>query len=650
MAIETSGFNLAIPQAPIVTPALTNLAPLNISAPGVAMQPAKIQTPSTAVSEGIALGLGAIGKGITAAYQNTQEEKKAKAQENSRQQELQLKQQEIAANRSSKLQTLGMEQARLGMEGDRLRLEQNKFDQSLDLKKQQEDFKERYNGSMGGLIDIPNAATTTPAGSNAIPNPSATPAAPAPSLFGTDPDTSYLKAAPPVQQIPANLGQNDGETTKALGYLNNLDIFSPTTIRYMSAENVSGPGDTPALPVPSQEPEVTPTTAPALSVLPPVNSIDAAFAAQQEKALSGIQSIPIARQAPETEAPQPNEQYESLIRQHSQTGGLTEQAANALSDYYKKTYGVDLIPTIVKNRGFGLDITKAQEQLKTKKVEEQAKLKNQQSGEQAQLKHEETRKRISRLDQAGLAAEVKDYNADPMVQVMNKRPAQVINFMPVAEAALSGKPGISRRVTDLAAIDEFVTFARGTQPTEAQYGEIQNYTQGYLNDLRQKIDKGTEGARLSPDDIKTMKNLMMETYNNTAMTLNGEIGDLKSVVQKNHPDIMTQQLPREYPILETKGYYEQEAGFASAAARQAHKKVELAAKNNDASAHKVAMDEYNNAIARLKKANDQAKSFEGEDMPANWEKWVKGGRGGWRRGMFGGVSDIGAAGDQSNEQ
>jgi hypothetical protein len=418
----------------------------------------------------------------------------------------------------------------------------------------------------------------------------------------------------------------------------------------MTAENVSGPGDTPALPVPSQEPATTPTTAPALSVLPPVNSIDAAFAAQQEKALSGIQSIPIAEQASETVAPQTNEQYESLIRQHAQTGGLTEQAANTLSDYYKKTYGVDLIPTLVKDRGFGLDIAKAQEQLKTKKVEEQAKLKNQQSGEQAQLKHEETRQRISRLDQAGLAAEVKDYNADPMVQVMNKRPAQVINFMPVAEAALSGKPGISRRVTDLAAIDEFVTFARGTQPTEAQYGEIQNYTQGYLNDLRQKIDKGTEGARLSPDDIKTMKNLMMETYNNTAMTLNGEIGDLKSVVQKNHPDIMTQQLPREYPILETKGYYEQEAGFASAAARQAHKKVELAAKNNDASAHKVAMDEYNNAIARLKKANDQAKSLEGEDMPANWEKWVKGGRGGWRRGMFGGVSDIGAAGDQSSEQ
>jgi hypothetical protein len=113
---------------------------------------------------------------------------------------------------------------------------------------------------------------------------------------------------------------------------------------------------------------------------------------------------------------------------------------------------------------------------------------------------------------------------------------------------------------------------------------------------------------------------------------------------------MAKQLPREFPILETKGYYEQEAGFASAAARHAHKKVELAAKNNDASAHKVAMDEYNKAIARLKKANDQAKELEGEDMPANWEKWVKGGRGGWRRGLFGGVSDMGAAGDESSEQ
>jgi len=112
MAFDTSGFNLTVPQAPIVTPSLANLAPVSINAPALAWKPADIKTPSTAVSEGIALGLGAIGKGITAAYQNTQAEKKAKADAEYRQQELQLKQQELAANKSAKLQTLGMEQAK----------------------------------------------------------------------------------------------------------------------------------------------------------------------------------------------------------------------------------------------------------------------------------------------------------------------------------------------------------------------------------------------------------------------------------------------------------------------------------------------------------------------------------------------------------
>jgi len=121
MAFDTSGFNLTVPQAPIVTPSLANLAPVSINAPALAWKPADIKTPSTAVSEGIALGLGAIGKGITAAYQNTQAEKKAKADAEYRQQELQLKQQELAANKSAKLQTLGMEQAKLGLEAERIK-------------------------------------------------------------------------------------------------------------------------------------------------------------------------------------------------------------------------------------------------------------------------------------------------------------------------------------------------------------------------------------------------------------------------------------------------------------------------------------------------------------------------------------------------
>jgi hypothetical protein len=119
MALDTSGFNLAIPQVPVETPALANLPALNMPMQGMAWQPVKIQQPSSAMAEGIAAGLGAIGKGITAAYQNKQEAKK-------HQEELAMKQQQMAASQAQHAQTLGMAQQRLGMEGARLGLEAKK--------------------------------------------------------------------------------------------------------------------------------------------------------------------------------------------------------------------------------------------------------------------------------------------------------------------------------------------------------------------------------------------------------------------------------------------------------------------------------------------------------------------------------------------
>ena len=620
MPIDTSGFNLAIPQAPIVTPALQGLAPLQFSMPGMALKPVQIQQPSSAVAEGIASAMGAIGKGITAAYQNRREDEKLKSQ-----------------------QALARQEKEMAVNEQKLRLDETvRHDKKMESAAQEriDNVVPKSVRGQTPLIGAPEEETP----------------APVPEKTDSALDNEVLQGTlknfgGPGQAPPENTGEGSivnptpGSITvpkkiekenKILGSLiapgieNTTASYNPLGIntdpRYLTASTEQGPTGL-----------VNPATGSLLSEAAPVT-------ADQIK-LEDIGSFPmmgkgaLAVTAP-VEAAAPVEKNPSLEQYVNVEGPYTRDMAMKLQKYSESQgYGKPILKPDRANGGYTVDWAAAQQQLKT-----------QQAVQQAASKKEEGQQKLSRLNQAGLMAEVKDYNADPMVQVMNKRPAQVINFMPVANQALSGKPGVSRRVTDLAAIDEFVTFARGTQPTEAQYGEIQNYTQGYLNDLRQKIDKGTEGARLSPDDINTMKNLMMETYNNTAMILNGEVGNLKTVVQKNHPELMGQQLPREYPILQTKSYYEQEASFADAAARRAHKRIESAAAGHDETAHAAATEEYNKQLERLKQANAKAKDLEGETMPANWEEWAKHGRGGWRRGMFGGVSDIGATETQSGDQ
>jgi hypothetical protein len=75
MALDTSGFNLAIPQQGVITPALANVAPYSPNFRGMEFKPFDIRPPSTAIAQGIAAALGSVGQGIQVAYQNQQHEK-----------------------------------------------------------------------------------------------------------------------------------------------------------------------------------------------------------------------------------------------------------------------------------------------------------------------------------------------------------------------------------------------------------------------------------------------------------------------------------------------------------------------------------------------------------------------------------------------
>jgi len=90
MQFDTSGFNFSVPQAPVFTPTLGNMAPLELKAaavnlPGLAVKPFEfapfqtrafdIQTPSSAVAQGLSAAMGSLGQGITVAYQNEEKRK-----------------------------------------------------------------------------------------------------------------------------------------------------------------------------------------------------------------------------------------------------------------------------------------------------------------------------------------------------------------------------------------------------------------------------------------------------------------------------------------------------------------------------------------------------------------------------------------------
>jgi len=156
-------------------------------------------------------------------------------------------------------------------------------------------------------------------------------------------------------------------------------------------------------------------------------------------------------------------------------------------------------------------------------------------------------------EEAGFKGRAHALMTTPEGKAIQSRLDLITQFWPAADAALDTDPNdvVSRRVADLDAIDKFVNFASGKQPTEAQYHQIQDYTQGFLRDIRQKIDKGVSGARLSPEDVMTMKSMMGETFNYTSQRFNARAKNARKQALHDRPDLPEGKRPHEFPLLRT---------------------------------------------------------------------------------------------------
>lgn len=240
MAIDTSGFNLALPQEPIVTPALANVAPLNMPMQGMAWKPLAIQEPSSAVSEGIASALGSIGKGITAAYQNAQEVKKQKAEYAFRQQQAAAAQAQHEASQQMSQARLGMEQQRLGIEATKAENEQSYREAMLRMKQVGGDKPPKPRAMpipLDGAAQQPQQQEAPAAGEG-------------PSEFGPNPFSSDLQdqdVSAPEAEVPEGTVSVTPVPLAGLSPLSSEQVAKtnamlPSSFGDITAYSVAGPG------------------------------------------------------------------------------------------------------------------------------------------------------------------------------------------------------------------------------------------------------------------------------------------------------------------------------------------------------------------------------------------------------------------------
>lgn len=117
MQFDTTGFNFNTPQVPVFAPTLGNMAPLELKAaavnlPGLAVKPFEfapfqtrtldIQTPSSAVSQGLVAAMNSLGQGISVGYQNIENKKQREQQQADKDREFAFQQQKYADEQAYK--------------------------------------------------------------------------------------------------------------------------------------------------------------------------------------------------------------------------------------------------------------------------------------------------------------------------------------------------------------------------------------------------------------------------------------------------------------------------------------------------------------------------------------------------------------------
>ena len=173
---------------------------------------------------------------------------------------------------------------------------------------------------------------------------------------------------------------------------------------------------------------------------------------------------------------------------------------------------------------------------------------------------ERNQNQIAKLDlqkENALARRAQAFNQNAVVRMQQLRLPILQQFDAAADSILSGhskSPGTA----DLAVLDEFVRFAAGKVPTEAQYHAAATAYDGLLAEVQRNWWKYAGRGFLRREQIQEMRDIMYDSYNLTTRGLNPMVEGINRILDSKHPNLLPEERPHPWPILRTSAYLTEE--------------------------------------------------------------------------------------------
>jgi hypothetical protein len=239
------------------------------------------------------------------------------------------------------------------------------------------------------------------------------------------------------------------------------------------------------------------------------------------------------------------------------------------------------------------------------------------------------KKRTENLVEQKLQSRAKAWEVEPIAKLMETRRDAMARFLVAADRALDPKKTseTSRAVVDQEMKDLFVTFATGRVPTEGQYHEINTAYRGLIPYIENKFKKAMTGQTLDEKDIKTIRSMMLETYNASARNVNNALGIIKEDLIADHPEVSERKHPTLYAILRLPEEIEPEVNAAREEAR-------ILWNSGDKKGSERALDEYKSLMGELERARK-----EGASNAEEIREFKKGTFPGFHAWRFGGAAE-----------
>ena len=188
-------------------------------------------------------------------------------------------------------------------------------------------------------------------------------------------------------------------------------------------------------------------------------------------------------------------------------------------------------------------------------------------------------------------------------------------------------------INDLGIIDAYVRFAKGNQPTQAQFDEVKKELS--IPDKIWNMYQSKKSGAFLPNDVRdNILDVVSGTYNTKARMVNPDLSAQKAIVQKNYGDrLMEEQLPHEYPILRTRTEIETEIDQLAEQGMQFAAAKREALLKGDTKLAKQLQDQYTQAVEDAKQKQKELGALKAKNWLPDYS--VLYGHFGWTPGSVG---------------